>query len=381
MNFKRFFLAATTALSLLSACQQDGDLLSESTQINSSKKHTKTSYSNGHYASGVFMVNEGWFGHENGSVHFWDRNSTNLQTNSYQFENQGQKLGVTTQFATIQNGHIYFVSKGYGSQKGNVIVANSSTLKREGTIILPSGQCRAFAAKDANIGYLSTGGVGTGNGSGIYKVNLRNYQIQNPLQGIGNEEVGNLLIANNKLFALKANSLLIINTSNDQVLKTISFSGKAGGMVKDKNGIIWVAANNQLVKINPYSLSEIKINLSGVSVNPSYGWAWNAGSLTYSEANHSLYFVNGGGWAPKQVACYHIDSKQSQNLFTIDAGWQIYGAGTYVDPIVNKLYVTALKGFGQNGKYNRLYVYNLNGSKEKVLDYNHFYFTALCVAQ
>ena len=334
----------------------------------------------GSYSSGVFIVNEGWFGHENGSVNYWDGISNTIEHKVYAKENPGKQLGVTSQFAGIQNGHMYFVSKGYGSQKGNVVVANSQTLKHEGTIELSSGQCRAFVALNESVGYLSTGGVGTGNGSGIYKVDLRNYRVSSAVSGVGNAEVGNMLIASGKLFALRSNQLLIIDINSNNLQNTISLPGTAGGMVKDKNGNIWVAAQSKLIKVNPQTLGIDQISLSGVSVNSSFGWAWNAGSLTYSKSNNTLYFVNGGGWAPRKVACYHIDSNQSETLFSIDSDYQIYGAGTYVNPASNKLYVTAIKGFGQDGQYNRLYVYNLLGNKEKVLNYNHFYFSALCVA-
>lgn len=335
----------------------------------------------GAYSNGVFIVNEGWFGHESGSVHFWDRSSNQLQNEVYQIENPGKELGITTQYACVQNGHMYFVSKGYGGQKGNVVVANANTLKHEGTITLPNGQCRAFVALNETTGYLSTGGVGTANGSGVYRVNLSTNKVVSPIPGIGNSEVGNLLIASGKLFALRANDLLIINTQTNNLIQTIGLNGTAGGMVVDKNGDVWIAANSHLLKINPNTLAQTNVNLTGVSVNPSYGWAWNAGSLTYSKSNHSLYFVNGGGWMPKNVGCYHISNNQAENLFSVETDFQIYGAGTYIDPIANKLYVTALKGFGQDGQYNRLYVYDLQGNKERTLSYDHFYFTALCIAQ
>lgn len=334
----------------------------------------------GPYSSGVFIVNEGWFGHENGSINYWDGISSTIEHKVYAKENPGKQLGVTTQFAGIQNGHMYLVSKGYGSQKGNVVVANSQTLKHEGTIELLSGQCRAFVALNESVGYLSTGGVGTGNGSGIYKVDIANYKIGKAVQGVGNSEVGNMLIASGKLFALRSNQLLIIDTRFNRLMNAISLAGTAGGMVKDKDGNIWIAAQTELMKVNPQTMGIDRIALSGVSVNPSFGWAWNAGSLTYSKSNNTLYFVNGGGWAPRQVACYHIDSNQSETLFSIDSDYQIYGAGTHVNPVTNKLYVTAIKGFGQDGQYNRLYVYDLTGNKEKTLNYNHFYFSALCIA-
>ncbi|MFA8436753.1 MAG: DUF5074 domain-containing protein [Marinifilaceae bacterium] len=334
----------------------------------------------GKYSSGVFIVNEGWFGHEPGSVHFWDRSSSQLQTNIFQNENPGKDLGITTQYACVQNGKFYLVSKGYNTNKGCLVVANAATLKEEGRVLLPNGQCRAFVALDDQVGFLSTGGLGTANGSGIYQVNLKNYTLGAALNGVGNQEVGNMMIASGKLFALKAQELLIYDIGSRSVYRTISLPANAGGMVKDKDGMIWVGAGASLLKVNPSNCSHEFISLSGASVNASYGWAWNAGSLTYSKTNHSLYFVNGGGWAPKSVGRFNIATRRAEDLFSIDPDYQIYGAGTYVDPVANKLYVTALKGFGQDAKYNRLYVYSLDGYKERVLNYGHFYFSALCIS-
>ncbi|MCT4602586.1 MAG: DUF5074 domain-containing protein [Marinifilum sp.] len=386
MNLRKWTWALLLALStFIVACSNENDefltqLESEADLQDNQADLNRGVKSSGPYSNGVFIVNEGWFGHENGSVNYWDGISNAVEHKVYKKENPGKQLGVTTQFAGIQNGHLYLVSKGYGNEKGNVVVANASTLKHEGTIELSGGQCRAFVALNENVGYLSTGGVGTASGSGIYRVDLKNYRIDKAVQNVGNSEVGNMLIASGKLFALRSKQLLIIDVRFNKLMYSIPLSGTAGGMVKDKDGNIWIAVQDELMKINPQTMGIDRIALSGVSVNPSFGWAWNAGSLTYSKSNNSLYFVNEGGWAPRQVACYHINSNQSETLFSIDSDYQIYGAGTYVDPVVQKLYVTAIKGWGQDGKYNRLYVYNLNGTQEKLLNYEHFYFSALCVA-
>jgi len=325
----------------------------------------------GPYSNGVFIVNEGWFGHETGNVNFWDRQSDDIQHKVYEKENSGKNLGVTTQYACINDSKLFLVSK----DPDNLVVVNSETLKEIGRVSLASGsgQARGFAYHDETSGFLSSS-------DGIYEVDLSQFKLGKKINGISGE-VGNMMVLEGKLFALKAKELIVIDIASLKIEKTFTLANNVGGLVKDKDNMLWVGSNSQLLKVNPNDLSSETIDLAeGVSVNSSYGWAWNAGSLTYSKENHSLYFVNGGGWSPRSVGRYNIATKSAEKLFDIDSDYMIYGAGTYVDPVSNKLYVTAIKGFGQAANFNRLYVYNLDGTKEKVLDYEHFYFAALCVA-
>lgn len=322
---------------------------------------------NGPYSKGIFIVNEGWFGHETGNVNFWDRESDDIQHKVYEKENPDKKLGVTTQYACINDSKLFLVSK----DPANLVVVNSETLKELGRVSLASGsgQARGFAYYDETLGFLSSS-------DGIYEVDLSQYSLGEKIAGISGE-VGNMMVLNGKLFALKAKELIVIDIVSLTIEKTFPIANNAGGLVKDKDNMLWVGSKSQLLKVNPDDLGSETIDLAvGISVNSSYGWAWNAGSLTYSKENHSLYFVNGGGWSPRSVGRYNIATKAAKKLFDIDSDYMIYGAGTYIDPVSNKLYITATKGYTP---FNRLYVYDLDGTKEKVLEYEHYYFAALCV--
>lgn len=323
----------------------------------------------GTYSNGVFIVNEGWFGHENGNVNFWDRVSDDIQHKVYTKENPDKTLGVTTQYACINDSKLFLVSK----SPDHLVVVNSATLKEMGRVALSgSEQARAFAYNNETSGFLSSS-------DGIYQVDLSSYTLGEKVTGVAGE-VGNMIVLNDKLFALRSRELIVIDIASLTIEKTFDLANNAGGLIKDKDNMVWVGSGSQLLKVNSNDLSSETIDLTdGTSVNSSFGWAWNAGSLTYSKENHSLYFVSGGGWSPKSVGRYNIGTKSAEKLFDIDSDYMIYGAGTYVDPVSNKLYVTAIKGFGQAANFNRLYVYDLDGTKEKVLDYEHFYFAALCV--
>jgi hypothetical protein len=322
----------------------------------------------GPYSKGVFIVNEGWFGHEPGNVNFWDRQSDDIQHKVYEKENPDKKLGVTTQYACLNDSKLFLVSK----CPDNLVVVNSETLKELGRVSLASGpeQARGFAYYDETLGFLSSS-------AGIYEVDLSQYILGNKIEGVSGE-VGKMIVLEGKLFALKSKELLVINTTTLALEETITWEGFAGGMVVDKEGQLWISAGTQFVKVDPSSLKAEIIDLpEGFSVNK--GWVWDAGCLTYSKQENALFFVKKGGWSAREVAKYDIETNTAKIICEIDSDYQIYGAGTYVDPVSNKLYVTAIKGFGQAANFNRLYVYNLDGTKEKVLDYEHFYFAALCV--
>jgi len=323
----------------------------------------------GTYSNGVFIVNEGWFGHEPGSVNFWDRESDEIQFKVYEKENSGKELGITTQFACIDGGKLFLVSK----DPDHLVVVNSETLIEEGRVSLttPGVQARGFAYQDAAIGYLSSS-------DGIFKVDLAQFKMGEKIPAISGE-VGKMMVLEGKLFALNSSKLFVINTSTLAIEKTIEWEGYASGMVTDKDGQLWISVGAQLVKVDPASLEVETIELpEGVAVHK--GFVWDAGSLTYSKQENALLFSMSGGWAPGSVAKFDIATKTAEEFCTIDSDFQIYGAGTYVDPVTNKLYVTAVKnGWGQNYKYNKLYVYAMDGSLEKVMDYEHFYFAALCV--
>ena len=322
----------------------------------------------GPYSKGVFIVNEGWFGHEPGSVNFWDRKSDEIECKVYEKANPGKELGVTTQYACIAEGKLFLVSK----DPDHLVVVNSETLLEEGRVSLNIGrtQARGFAYQDDKTGYLSSS-------DGIYKVDLAQFKMGEKVPEISGE-VGKMMVLEGKLFALQSNKLFVINTSTLAIEKTISMENSASGMVTDKDGKLWVSASTQLVKVDPVLLEEETIDLpNGYAVNK--GFVWDAGCLTYSKQENAFFFVEKGGWAARKVAKYDIETKTVETICEIDSDFQIYGAGTFVDPISNKLYVTALKGFGQDAKYNRFYVYSLDGTLEKVLNYEHFYFAALCV--
>lgn len=66
------------------------------------------------YSSGIFFVNEDWYGHQNSTVNYLrpdDADGDYWQYRVIQAENPGMELGCTNQYGAIWNGRFYLIAK------------------------------------------------------------------------------------------------------------------------------------------------------------------------------------------------------------------------------------------------------------------------------
>ncbi|MDX1363286.1 MAG: DUF5074 domain-containing protein [Arenibacter latericius] len=334
---------------------------SNNTQITVSMEQTATF----DYSNGIFIINEGWFGKESGSINFLRDGSNELETRLFSTTNPQDSLGNTTQFATIYNEQMYIVSK-----QGALVVANAKTMKE--TARIPSfnslaGDGRAFCGVSEDLGLVSTS-------KGIYKLNLDPLTLGDKIEGITGE-VGELLQYRQYVFAVAKGKIYVINTNTWTIDKT--FDKGKGGLVVSKDGMVWSADGNTLLKINPLTLEmESIIMPTGVSVAHN-AWAWTASSLSASKQENALYFLNG-----LKVYKYVIGDITSLNspLLTLPSGRMTSGAGLNVDPYTNQVVVTTMDGWGESAAKNNIYFYDgTTGALKKNIYYEHYWFPALIV--
>ncbi|NKI26402.1 DUF5074 domain-containing protein [Arenibacter sp. 6A1] len=343
---------------------EDGNMIfkfSNDTQITVPMEETATI----EYTSGLFIVNEGWFGQETGSVNFFRNGSNDIETKVFANANPGSTLGNTTQYAAIYNQQLYIISK-----QGALVVADAKTMKETGRIdnfnkLASDG--RAFCGVTADLGLVSTA-------NGIYKLNLNPLSLGDKIDGITGE-VGELLQYRQYVFAVAKGKIYVINTDTWAIDKT--YDGAKGGLAVSKDGMVWSANGNSLLKINPYTLEMETIAMpTGVSVSHN-AWVWTASSLSASKQENALYFVNG-----LKVYKYVIGDPNSLNspLFTVPSGRMIYGAGINVDPRNNQVVVTTIDGWGTSAAKNNLYFYDgTTGALKKNIFYEHYWFPAIIV--
>ncbi|WP_276483870.1 DUF5074 domain-containing protein [Paraflavitalea pollutisoli] len=321
----------------------------------------------GKYEHGILLVNEGWFGHENGSVNFYRYGQDTVETMVYHHTNPGKDLGVTTQYGAVHNGRLYLVSK-----QGPLVVADAKSLKETGRITTLPANGRAFLGLDNNNGLLSTA-------SGIYKLDLNTLTVGDKIPN-ADGQIGAMLAAGDHLFIIsQSKGLLILRKSDFGLVKNIT--GINQGLSKTPDGALWVAGGSNLVKINTTTLDTNRIVLPFSLGSP---WsAWNVGTVTTSTTENAVFLAQTMSWGAGGTKLYKYKSGDISSvaapIATLPAGKEFYGGAVGYYAAKNELVVTAVQsGYGQNYQYNSLYFYDAaNGSLKKTINYQHFYFPAL----
>jgi hypothetical protein len=325
----------------------------------------------GKYENGIILVNEGWFGHDNGNVNFYRYGADTIEQMVYHKENPGKELGVTTQYGAIYNDKLYLVSK-----QGPLVVTDAKSLIETGRIATLPADGRAFMGLDNTTGLLSTA-------DGVYKLNLSPLSVGAKLAGITGE-TGAMRKEGNYIFVLnQSQGLVVLNQSDLSIAKKIA--GMNQGLSKTPDGGLWVAGGNALVKMNTTTLDTNKVTLPFSLGNPWF--AWNVGTVTTSSTENAVFIAKTMPWGAGGNQIYKYITGNSASLqspfATIPTGKEFYGAGVAYKAAGNEIVVTAIQsGYGQNYKYNSLYFYDAaTATLKKTVSYEYFYFPALMIVQ
>lgn len=315
------------------------------------------------YTNGVFIVNEDWFGHDNGTVNFLTGDG-DFVYRAFRKENPGQTLGVTTQYSTTWGNHIFFMSK----QGSRFVVVNAETLAVEASFEDINGDGRACTGVDENHVYV-------GHSDGIRIFNLETMEFDGDVSGISGETY-NMIKAENYVFVIQENAIQIIE--NDAVVQSITDYPGVSGLTRAKDGDIYAGAGSTLVRISPYTLEHETVALpSGVTIAASNS-VWNSGSLCASTMENVLYWNEDGGWGGSHnVYRYEIGNSSSLDtpLATLPTDWVTYGAGIRVHPVTKEIYLTAkMDGWGANSSFNRVYVFDgVTGDEKAMYEMEEYY--------
>ncbi len=305
-------------------------------------------------SSGVFILNEDWYGHQNSTINMWypdqDDPFGNVYYRVFQSKNPGKELGCTAQYAQIFGSNMYIVAKqdrdpGAFVQGGRFTVAEAATLrmKAQYPVINPAGEISpaggSSSARGDGRGCCGVTPdkiyVGTNNGIYIYTPSAGTFSgpvagTENPLvegdensgdgQGpLYQNQVGMMLRTQDYVFAIiQDRGILVINPVTDAVMQTIP--GCFSTMVRSADGDIWAGENiadpngtndfgvpynrypygtggdhwdgRGLLRIDPYTLEteRVTITLPGAGVSQSW-YAWTAGKMAASARRNFLYFT------------------------------------------------------------------------------------------
>ncbi|MCS3867906.1 hypothetical protein J3D55_000822 [Chryseobacterium ginsenosidimutans] len=326
------------------------------------------------------------------SVNFIDNNG-NVNYRVYSNANANQAFGATTQYGTIYGDKFYFISKqaadGGDTQYtpgGRLVVANAQTMQKiAGFNNIGGGDGRSFVGVNEHKGYI-------GASNGIYTFNIDNLQVGTliPTTGGGSQyagQIGNMIRTSQYVFAVKqAAGVLVINPNTDTVVTTIA--GSFHSIVQAKDGSVWAIQDQKLVKINPTTFTTTVYNIPTTKYIGAWG-AWNAGSLTASSQNNTLYWINSisSFVSGTQIVKFDVTSGTFNETFAAIPGQtgtykQIpYGAALRVNPVTDELILnTTESGYGAHYQNNWIHTFNNTGTLTNTIKLNDYYwFPAIAV--
>lgn len=324
------------------------------------------------YTQGLFLVNEDWYGWDNGTVNFLTSDGRWVYR-AFRRENPGETLGVTTQYGAIYGGRFFFVSKQASSTAdastgGRLVVADALTLKRVAAFDEIGGDGRSFVGVDEHTAYIGTS-------SGITRLDLESMSLGETIAGTGGEgglyagQIGAMVRAGSYVFAAKQSvGVLVIDAATHTLHATIDLP-TISTLTLGRDGGVWAADATSLVRIDVATL-ETRSRLLPDDCRVSSTWgAWNAGSLCAAYRKNFLYFANE---KENQIARYHILTDElDADFFTLpDQGrayvQQFQGAGLRVDPRNDRLIVTATQS-GYLSHYMNNWVHVVDGLSGELL--------------
>lgn len=271
----------------------------------------------------VYIINEGNFGSNNGSVSLYELNSGNLTADLYKTQNNNAPLGDVCQSMIKINNSFYIVV----NNSGKITIVNSDDFKFEGAItglisprfILPVSPNKAYVS-DLYANALS-----------IIDLNTNTKTGSIPCSGWTEQ----MALIYNKAFItnMYKDYCYVVNTVNDQIIDSILVGPNAGSVVIDKNSKVWILSAGKtssstlakLIRINPVSML--------IEINFNFNTGETPSNLCINAAKDKLYFLKGNVYSMNITDAalptgYHING----------SGHTFYGLS--INPINNDIYVS-----------------------------------------
>ena len=285
------------------------------------------------YSSGVFIVNEDWFGHGNSTVNFFKNGEWSLRVIAE--ANGGiRRLGATACDGKIYGDNFYIISKqandGGDSDKqgGRLVVVDASTMQLKSTLadIDPDGakaDGRSIVVVNEEKAYVSTS-------KGVYVYNPSTNTVSGLLDIVDASQTGSMLKACGKVFIVnQSKGLYVVNPDDDSLIRLfqgtdIIDKGTFGSLVRSKDGFVNASvvnssgtSFNKILRINPATLDSYGIDLDSKGPNAAWG-AWTPTTFFGSARSNTLYWTNGSsvGTSGYFVYRYDIDTNLSMSKQT-----------------------------------------------------------------
>ena len=294
------------------------------------------------FTSGAFLLNEGNFGNETGTLTYIDASKQFVLDSAYIRVN-GTKLGNVCQDMTFANGKVYIISQNgpKNGGEGLLTIADAKTLEKHKVIndaTLAKDWPTHIAVVHSRIYLRGNSGIYRGTEEGGFKL-IPGTEQANKLRMV---TIGELVIA-----TTSTNKLLVIQ--DEEVKQTFTLpEGSPSGLALAPDGQLWLSYSK------PNTLAKVSVSASGVKIldkhttTQSLDKQWTATSAIFARANQ-IFFTE------QSSVIYRHDfstgeTKEIVDVQKVDKQAKMYYNSLGIDPKTGHIYYAS---FGDYSTYKQ----------------------------
>ncbi|WP_297191368.1 DUF5074 domain-containing protein [uncultured Porphyromonas sp.] len=294
------------------------------------------------FTSGAFLLNEGNFGNETGTLTYIDASKQFVLDSAYIRVN-GTKLGNVCQDMTFANGKVYIISQNgpKNGGEGLLTIADAKTLEKHKVIndaTLAKDWPTHIAVVHSRIYLRGNSGIYRGTEEGSFKL-IPGTEQANKLRMV---TIGELVIA-----TTSTNKLLVIQ--DEEVKQTFTLpEGSPSGLALAPDGQLWLSYSK------PNTLAKVSVSASGVKIldkhttTQSLDKQWTATSAIFARANQ-IFFTE------QSSVIYRHDfstgeTKEIVDVQKVDKQAKMYYNSLGIDPKTGHIYYAS---FGDYSTYKK----------------------------
>lgn len=308
----------------------------------SGEKVSKDFSVTGRFTSGAFLLNEGNFGNETGTLTYIDASKQFVLDSAYIRVN-GTKLGNICQDMTFANGKVYILSQNgpKNGGEGLLTIADAKTLEKHKVIndaTLAKDWPTHIAVVHSRIYLRGNSGIYRGTEEGSFKL-IPGTEKANKLRMV---TIGELVIA-----TTSTNKLLVIQ--DEEVKQTFTLpEGSPSGLALAPDGQLWLSYSK------PNTLAKVSVSASGVKIldkhttTQSLDKKYTATSAIFARANQ-IFFTE------QSSVIYRHDfstgeTKEIVDVQKVDKQAKMYYNSLGIDPKTGHIYYAS---FGDYSTYQK----------------------------
>ena len=328
-----------------------------------SAKHTYTVAPR--FSEGAFLLNEGNFGNETGSLTYIHPSKKLVIDQAY-YRINGTKLGNVCQDLAFGNDQIYILSQ-LGPKNGGeglLTIARSNSLEKvkvyNDEALAQSTPTHIAVLRDHIYIRTERDGILRGSSEGGFT----------PITGTKKALKQRMAQIGERLFALTSDSKVLM-IQGTQVVRELDLSpAKPSGIAVSHDGKLWVSTTspNAILKVDPTPDNFIALDThvldKSISATGPESWQRTTSSAFFAHGD-KLYFTG----QSSVIYCHDFaTSKTSQviDVKTIDGvgtSANMYYNSLGVDPSTGELYYAAFEGYSTYNKKNVTMVLKADGTK------------------